>query len=367
MRDTILRRLFALLVTGFFFYVASPLLLPVLMGGLFAVLVMPALERLEVRGLRARFGAAILTLGMTLLFIIPTALLLYMVIKTGLQQLQAFKDLPKPAHLDWAHSWVESPFARRVLDWLKDLYPISSEELAEGAQDLVRSTSLRAADLLGGFLLNLPGIVMAMIVMIVSQYFFLVDGRRLVSFLRRNSFFSRHQTEELIERIGNSSRSVILASVISGVAQAFFFTVLCAAARVPNVPLVGALVFFSSFIPVVGTSPVTFGVAIHQALTGNSVAAVAAVIGAIVVSTMDNFIRPWFLRGSVNLHPMLAFVAAFGGLQTLGFVGVFLGPILAALFVAILEILSEPERPAAPAAAPAVGDAGSSGGSGKPA
>ncbi|MCM2322726.1 MAG: AI-2E family transporter [Oligoflexia bacterium] len=313
-----------------------------LMGGIFAVLLVPLLERLEARKVPTALASALLTVGITLLFIIPASLLLYLSIRTGLQQVQALRNAPKP-DVDWVHSFAESPFATRLLDWLKDLYPITSEELVVSLQDLIASTSLRAADLLGGFFLNLPSVVMAMVVVIVSLYFFLVDGRRLVLFFRRNSIFSTRQTDQLIDRLETSCRSVLLASIVSGIAQAFFFAVLAALARIPNVPLIGALVFFSSFIPVVGTAPVTLGVALHQLLVGNSVGLIAALVGAGVVTMMDNFIRPWFLRGTVNLHPLLAFVAAFGGLQTLGFVGVFLGPIIAALFMAILQIFTEPE------------------------
>jgi predicted PurR-regulated permease PerM len=45
------------------------------------------------------------------------------------------------------------------------------------------------------------------------------------------------------------------------------------------------------------------------------------------------------LRGSTNLHPLVAFVAAFGGLQTFGFPGVFLGPIIAGLFITTVKVL----------------------------
>ena len=90
-----------------------------------------------------------------------------------------------------------------------------------------------------------------------------------------------------------------------------------------------------------GSAPLTLGIAIIQFLQGHT--AVGCILGAaaLVVATMDNFIRPWFLKGSSNLHPLLAFVAAFGGLQTMGFVGVFLGPIVAALLLATIQVFLE--------------------------
>jgi predicted PurR-regulated permease PerM len=168
-----------------------------------------------------------------------------------------------------------------------------------------------------------------------------LDGRRLVLFFRHNSFFTPKQTNQLIDTLEASCRSVLLASLVSGSAQAIFESFVVIFAGVPNFALIGVVVFISSFIPVVGTAPVTFGLAIQQYVVGNTGAGIALFISAIVVSVMDNLIRPWFLRGSVNLHPLLAFVAAFGGLQTLGFAGVFLGPIIAALFVVTVQLLAK--------------------------
>jgi predicted PurR-regulated permease PerM len=60
---------------------------------------------------------------------------------------------------------------------------------------------------------------------------------------------------------------------------------------------------------------------------------------ALLTTVVDNFVRPAVIRGSANLHPLIAFVAAFGGLTLLGFPGIFLGPILAGLAVEVLGIL----------------------------
>ncbi len=182
--------------------------------------------------------------------------------------------------------------------------------------------------------------VMTLAVMVLSIYFFLVDGRRLVLFLKRNSFFPPAKTDRLVRVVGGACRSVILATVVSGFAQALVEVLGCLLTRTANVPLIGSLVFAASFIPVVGSAPVTFGVAIQQLFLGRTGAGIGLLVTAIGVIAADNTIRPWFLKGSVNLHPLLAFVSALGGLQVFGFLGVFIGPILAALFVLSIEMMT---------------------------
>jgi predicted PurR-regulated permease PerM len=201
--------------------------------------------------------------------------------------------------------------------------------------------SSRGADILGGAASSIPGAAMALGVLVVSIYFLLIDGRDLIAFLRKNSFFTQRQTDQLFRRLESICRSVMLASLVAGISQAVFQTLVAALLGLGNLSLIGVGVFMSSFIPVIGAAPVTYGLALQQFFTGHKPAGIILLISAVIVTAMDNVIRPWFLKGSANLHPLLAFVAAFGGLQTLGFAGIFLGPILAGLFVASLQILSQ--------------------------
>ena len=181
--------------------------------------------------------------------------------------------------------------------------------------------------------------LIAITVVVVSVYFFLIDGRKLVHFFRRNSVFSAKQTDHLFAALAGTCRSVILASVVSGAVQAIVEVIFCLSTGVPNAALIGIFVFLASFVPVIGGAPITLGVALHAFLLEQTGAGITLLIGAAVVMVLDNFIRPIFLKGSTNLHPLMAFVAAFGGLQMLGFSGVFLGPIVAAMFVATLQLL----------------------------
>lgn len=332
------RRLFALLVTAFFVYVSSPLLMPVAMGALFAVLLNPLLEKLERKKLSTSLASLLLTLGVTLLLILPVGLSIYFAAKSGFQQLKGLKDSPH-LHGEGVKAVQDLPFVRTLIRVVSEWYPLGTAEITESLQDLARGLSARAAEFLGGFVAALPGLAMALAVLIVSIYFLLVDGRALVLYFRRHSFFSRQQTDQLLDTLERTCRSVLLASLVSGSCQALFEFVVLLIAGVPNAVILAVVVFLSSFIPLIGTAPVTFGIAIHQFAFGSTGTGVLLLVSAIIVSTMDNFIRPMFLRGTVNLHPLLAFVAAFGGLQTLGFAGVFLGPIIAGLFVVTLNIL----------------------------
>jgi predicted PurR-regulated permease PerM len=336
------RKIFAFLVVAAFCYILLPLIFPLAMGGVFAVLFMPWVEKLEKRRVSAGAASAIVTIGVTLLILLPTSILIYQGIKSGIQQLQALRESPA-AGSDWAQALLSSPHLRPVIEWAVSVFPVGLEELSNTLSDFLHSLSNNAAEWLGTLITHLPGFVMALSVIVVSLYFFLVDGRNLVIFVRRNSVFSPPQTDQLLSNLGGVCRSVVLASVVSGLAQSIFETAMVFVTGTPNVLLIGVLIFVTSFIPLIGTAPVTFGVAIQQLMVGRTAAGIALLVSAFFVATMDNFIRPWFLRGSANLHPLLAFCAAFGGLQMLGFSGIFIGPIIAALLVTTIQVMTQTE------------------------
>ncbi|MGK5088476.1 AI-2E family transporter [Bdellovibrionota bacterium FG-2] len=337
------RKLFAIVVLCLFLYVGSPLLIPVVMGAVLAALLLPALEWMSRFKVSRSTGAAFLTSGITLVVLFPSASLVFFGAKSGVHELQAWKDAPKTGG-SWVEALMNTPRVHHMIELSSAWLPVDRQSLIETTQDLTRSVGIKLADLLGGLVTQLPGMAMGFAVMVVSLYFFLADGPRLVSFFRSNSVFSARETERLLDVLAGTCRSVILASIVSGAVQAVLEVIVCVSSATPNVFLIALLVFVSSFIPVVGSAPVTLGVAIQQFIEGRTGAAVALLIASFLIAAIDNLIRPMFLRGSANLHPMLAFVAALGGIQTLGFMGIFLGPIVAALFVVTLEILLGPDQ-----------------------
>jgi predicted PurR-regulated permease PerM len=337
------RKLFSFLIVAAFVWVASPLLLPVAMGAVFAVLIFPWLERLERFKFRTSRASALLTLGVTIVFLLPAATLIFLGTKAVLQQVRLWKDAPRGAGVGFVESILGLPAVKGLLDRASAWFPGGTRDLISTAEDVASSIGHWLADAVGGFVGQIPGMTMGMAIMVISIYFFLVDGRRLTNFLRRNSVFSSGQTELLIDTFGGMCRGVILATVASGFAQSLIYAAACLAVGGINVALVGFLVFLCSFLPLIGSSPITFGVALQQLLAGNRTGGIVLLVVALFVGLVDNVIRPMVLKGGANLHPLLAFVSAFGGLQVLGFAGVFLGPILAGLFVATVQGLLEPD------------------------
>lgn len=343
------RKIFAAGVAALFLYTTWPLFFPVVMGAILAALAQPAVDQFEKHRVPNHWGAAVLTLAISLLVLVPTAALIFFGAKSAFMELRSFQQTPGgPPTGDWIDALIETPGFHRILVGISRHFPASVSSLSDSAHELVHGVITKLGDWLGQLISALPGLVMALVVTTLSLFFFLVDGRKLVFYFRRNSLFTVAQTEQLFHTLGGMCRSVVLASVVSGLVQTSIMLLATVVLGVPNAALISMAVFVGSFIPVIGSAPVTLGVVAHQFVTAGSTRGGAMLAIAILVATSDNLVRPLFLKGSASLHPLVAFVAAFGGLQTFGFVGIFLGPIIAGLLIAVLQILKED----APAAGP---------------
>ena len=342
------RKLFFWLVTLAFLYISAPLLFPVAMGGVLSVLFMPLLLSLEKRKIPSALAAAMLTFAISIVLVFPISILTFSSAKSGLSQLQAWRRPVGAVALTGGSglrdSLMHSAPVHGFLTAVTGFIPIEISDLMDTMQALIDGVGSRLAELLGGLLSQLPGMLLGLLVMMVSIYFFMVDGRRLAVLVRKSTVFTPKETDRLLKTLADTCRSVILAALVSGVAQALMEILGCAVSGTPNLLFIGFFVFLSSFIPVVGSSPVTLIVALQQFMVGQKAAGVILLITGLLIVMVDNLIRPLFLKGSAHLHPLVAFIAAFGGLQTMGFLGVFLGPIVAALFVATAEMFLQPSK-----------------------
>ncbi len=333
------RRLLFALIIGLALYVAYPFLLPLIFGGILAILFVPVHRRLLVKGCHNGMSAMLVTLLVALVLLLPMSLTVFSVASKGFDQIETLRSSGGIESM--TERLLNANQAQRIASAISRWFPVEVDDLMKSARDLLLRFGVVLAEGLKSFFVNLPAFLVGAVVTIVSLFFFLRDRSAFLDFLRRNSMLSPRDTNRIFERVAVMSRSVILASVLSACAQAVVFFIAMLIVATPNATLIALLVFFFSFVPLVGTVPVTVGTVLLT-YTGDAYgAAVFLAIVAVLITLLDNVVRPVVLKGSANLHPLVAFVAAFGGLQMLGFSGIFLGPIIAGIFLAMVDIARE--------------------------
>ncbi len=334
------------LITLFFgfaaLYVAWGFFVPLVIAAAIALLLHPIFDYLVVRkSWRNDLAAAIVTIGVTFLLILPTTLLSIRGVRFLAERFRGWRESPfidAPGMDDsFLDSVAQIPFVSALIDQTAEILHMDSTEVLESAGNMAKTIGLKFADFVTSVLSSLPMVAIGLFLLVLGIYFFLADGSRIVRFLRTNSFFPEEQTEEIFSRFKGLCRAVLLASLVSGLAQSFIYFVGGIIGGVGDLLVLAFSVFIASFLPVVGASPLTFGFSIYLIFTGDRFGGFALLIAAMVASIADNFVRPIVLKGGANLHPLIALIALFGGLQVFGFAGVFIGPILAGMFFVFLD------------------------------
>jgi predicted PurR-regulated permease PerM len=188
--------------------------------------------------------------------------------------------------------------------------------------------------------------VVSSVFVIFAMFLLLRDGKGIVEAILDLLPFERNRSKALLGRIAD----VVYASVYGVVVIALLQGVLCGAMfkvlAIPAAALWGAVTVFASVLPVVGAFAVWGPCVLYLVLTGAVPRAIVlAIWGTLVVSGIDNVLRPRLVAGRAGLSELAMFFALLGGFSVFGALGVVLGPVAFATAAAIVETLREPTTP----------------------
>lgn len=200
-------------------------------------------------------------------------------------------------------------------------------------------------------------------VMIFALYYFLADGPAMLESLMHLSPMDDDYERELLHQFARVSRAVVLATLITAIAQGLLagigyyvvqFLPMGLAEVQPGVEaraaepihlpvfLLTVLTMLLSIVPFVGALAVWVPTVIWVSFFvpgGFWPGIILAIYCFTIVSSADNVIKPYVLSGQSNLHPLLALLSVLGGVQLLGPIGILVGPMLVAFMQALLGML----------------------------
>lgn len=332
----------ALLTLGYL--VIRNFLVPLLWAAILAYLTWPLNERLR-RLLKQRRGPAALLMTLFLTFAIVLPLLASIVaLREELAQIfEALEELSKGQG--------------QVPPWLADIPVLGSrlsEMLGRMAADpdqlgdwLTESTAVwlgEAASLMGVIGRNAMKFAMALI----AVFFFYRDGESLVAELRRGlRALLGSQSRTYWEAAVRMTQAVVYGLVLTALAQGALASVGYWGAGVDAPVLVGAITALFALVPF--GAPLVWGsVALWLLWHGSFWAGLGLLVwGMVIVSSVDNVIRPLVISASARISFLLVLFGVLGGLSAFGLVGLFLGPAVLSVLWAVWRHWIEQNDPGA--------------------
>jgi predicted PurR-regulated permease PerM len=184
--------------------------------------------------------------------------------------------------------------------------------------------------------------VIGALIMIATLFFLYADGPLLMDTVINFLPLEERYVRELITEFDRASRAVVLATLLSALAQGLLAGVAYQVAGVGSVFLLTLLTAVLAMVPFLGAASVWLPVSLWLYFyDGRPGAAIGLVLfGALVVSLADNVIKPLVLHGQSNLHPLLALLSILGGVQALGPIGILVGPMSVVFLQVLVRILN---------------------------
>ncbi len=321
-----------------FFSMVRSFVLTVFMAGIFAGLLTPFYLRL-VRVFRGHRGVASgATVAVMLLVVVIPLLALLTLVATEAVRLS---ESARP----WVEQQIRDP--ARLLDRLGSVPGI--ERLEPYRDDILQRLGA-AAGSVGGFLVgSLSALTRGTVsfffhlfLFLYSLFYLLMDGDRVLGRILYYMPLPDEWEQRLVERFVSVARATIKGTLVIGLLQGALAGVALHAAGIPSALFWGAVMVMLSILPGVGTALVWAPAAVYLFAAGHPGRAIAvAVWCALVVGSIDNFIRPWMVGRDTRMHDLLILFSTLGGLVMFGLVGFIVGPILAALFVTVWDVYGQ--------------------------
>ncbi|MDO8644349.1 MAG: AI-2E family transporter [bacterium] len=177
------------------------------------------------------------------------------------------------------------------------------------------------------------------IITLLVTYFLFVDGPKLFHFLLDLSPLKEKDEQILVQEIRTTLKACIYGYLLTAFVQGLLALTGFWIAGIKIALLLGVATFIMAFVPFFGTASVWVPVVLYLfSIQEHGKAVFLLIYGTLVISGIDNILRPLLIRGKTNIHPLLLFLAIFGGLKLWGPIGLLTGPVLVAVFLAILRI-----------------------------
>lgn len=316
-------------------FIAWPLAGALLLAAVLAVVLARLQDWLSAKlGGRRSLAAALLVIAVLLLLIVPLVSLSAVLVKEASDGarfvLETVRSEGVSGLIDWLPDRLQE-LLRKAFEGLGDLGALAQKHLGEQGP--------KAASAVAAAIAATGGLLFDLTMMLIALFFLLVRGDALLAWLDDVLPLRPSQTRELAAEFKKVSYAVIVATLLTAAVQTAAALVGYLIARVPHPLFFAGVTFFFAIIPAIGAGAVCLFAALILLATGHPYMAIfLAAWGLLVVGLIDNVVKPYLIKGDVEMGGAVVFFALIGGIAAFGMIGLLLGPLALATFLALLRM-----------------------------
>jgi predicted PurR-regulated permease PerM len=325
-------------LVGFgFLYLMKPFFYPIFWAVIISSIVHPLYARLILRWPSPNLLSAVLLVLVLLILILPTIFIGSLLVS---QSMSMYNTLSSDSshiarNLQELLGWISShPYIQKL--------DIDQNFWMEKLSEMLRSIANYIFTRLSSLTQNTLAAVAQFAIMLYALFFFIRDGEKLLQSAMRLLPLGNQRERLLFDRFINTAKSTLKVTLIIGGLQGTLGALAFWIAGIEGSMLWGVIMIVTAIIPGIGCSIVWAPAGIILLITGHLWEGIMILLfGGLVISLVDNLLRPILLERDVQMHPLLIFLSTLGGIVLFGFSGFVLGPIIASLMQSICQMYEQ--------------------------
>jgi predicted PurR-regulated permease PerM len=213
------------------------------------------------------------------------------------------------------------------------------EVILEKSGQVVGSISKWVANGLSSATLGTASFLFMTFVFLYTMYFFQMDGPKLIRKILYYLPLGSDDENLMLEKFTSVTRATLKGSLLIGILQGGLAGIAFAVAGIDNAVFWGTVMAVLSVIPSIGSALIWFPAAVVLIMRGDVTAGIGLMaFCGLVVGSIDNLLRPILVGKDTKMHELMIFFGTLGGIFMFGLTGIFIGPLIASLFITVWEL-----------------------------
>lgn len=289
---------------------------------------------------RVVVAAVFSTLVVILTVVVPLLVMAILFVGEAANVLAYLQQAAAQGHIPGRAEFLANPVVARILEKVEpylqgvDFKPILLAAMKTGST-LVVSLSK-------GLLVNTFAFIAKLFVMLAVLFFAFRDGAAISAALWDVVPLKPADKAILLSTVKRVVSAVMYGVVLTCVVQGILGGIGFAIAGLPSPAFFGMLMILCAIIPLVGTALVWVPAALYLFAMGDVGKGIFLVVwGVVIVSGIDNVVRPFFISGKAKIPLLVILLGVLSGLASLGFLGLIVGPLLFAVSLDLFRVYRE--------------------------
>ncbi|MBI4098582.1 MAG: AI-2E family transporter [Candidatus Magasanikbacteria bacterium] len=330
-----------LVATGaLFVFILWPYLTPLVLAAVVAVLGYPVYRFLQKKLKdKGSVSAFIATIGIVIIIGVPLSVFIGLVTKEVVDVVLWARQYVTEENLQEINTREDLLALKEKIQASEFTASIDLEKILQAVGTAVKQIGTKLLQGAGTLAAGVAHVAVGLVIFLIALFFFLRDGEKLILYFRNSPYIADHLVDRLTARFKEVVDAIVFGNLTIAALQGLVLGVAFPIFGLSNGLLIGLATALLALIPAVGPLLIILPTMAYLGFTlGWGIGITFAVITYILATLIDNLLKPILLQKHLRIHSLIIFLSLLGGIGAFGLLGILYGPLIAAVFLTLLDI-----------------------------